>query len=646
MDPDFKRAAKKRLLVDMLSSVKAAGGADWSVLIMDAVTTRVMSSACRISDVLDYGVSLVDNLVKRREALPHLAGVYFVTPTEHSARLILEDWKVRAPYRSAHIFFSSAVPPAVLDAIRACPLLIGALRSLKEVNHEFVAVDARTFLTSEQQSLQSLFGAGGEAGNTYRVEVATIATRLATVFAALNEAPAICFRAGKPPEDGGIGGGAEACALVAQRVALEVAERVSALQRSGRLPAEEACDLIVVDRGFDAVSPVIHEWTYEAMAYDLLGLEGSVFQYTAETASGKAEPKEHLLDERDELWVELRHKHFGFASQRVAQLLDEFRAKNRAASYKGGAEGGALDMRAMRGLVASLPQYREQLARLAVHVEIASRINKAIEERALVALGKLEQDLVFGDATSKEVIAFLAAHATTPAQEKLRLLMCYAATHPDKLDSAKLAQWQKLAKLGDADITTLTNLECLGVPVLKRSKPGRLAGLVRKRNRAVRKDRGADEDEEQWALSRFVPMVQELVEDLAAGTLSADDYPPVRAPDGRQAVSAPAPSSATKGASVRSVRSQWVTKRTAPAGGLESAGGSGAKAQGRRVVVFVVGGITRSEMRAAHKLSAKLGRPVLLGGTALDSPGTFLKRLGALTKADTASLEIDFNSTF
>ncbi len=52
------------------------------------------------------------------------------------------------------------------------------------------------------------------------------------------------------------------------------------------------------------------------------------------------------------------------------------------------------------------------------------------------------------------------------------------------------------------------------------------------------------------------------------------------------------------------------------------------QAQGRRVVVFVVGGITRSEMRAAHKLSAKLGRPVLLGGTALDSPGTFLKRLG------------------
>lgn len=82
-----------------------------------------------------------------------------------------------------------------------------------------------------------------------------------------------------------------------------------------------------------------------------------------------------------------------------------------------------------------------------------------------------------------------ASYNPVLGRAQVRLLMCYAATHPDKLDSAKLAQWQKLAKLSDADIATLTNLECLGVPVLKRSKPGRLAGLVRKRNRAVRKVR-------------------------------------------------------------------------------------------------------------------------------------------------------------
>ena len=49
--------------------------------------------------------------------------------------------------------------------------------------------------------------------------------------------------------------------------------------------------------------------------------------------------------------------------------------------------------------------------------------------------------------------------------------------------------------------------------------------------------------------------------------------------------------------------------------------------QGKRIVAFVVGGVTRSEMRVAHKLSAKLGREILIGSTSCDTPTSFLKSL-------------------
>ena len=64
---------------------------------------------------------------------------------------------------------------------------------------------------------------------------------------------------------------------------------------------------------------------------------------------------------------------------------------------------------------------REQLSRLNVHVELASRINRALEEKSLTDLGKLEQDLVFGDATSKEVISYLSSPAASnlPAEDKV-----------------------------------------------------------------------------------------------------------------------------------------------------------------------------------------------------------------------------------
>ena len=65
--------------------------------------------------------------------------------------------------------------------------------------------------------------------------------------------------------------------------------------------------------------------------------------------------------------------------------------------------------------------------------------------------------------------------------------MCYCATHPEKMDATKQMQWQKLAKLTDMDMNTITNLEFLGVPVRKRGKATSSLTFGRKRKRAVRK---------------------------------------------------------------------------------------------------------------------------------------------------------------
>ncbi len=55
----------------------------------------------------------------------------------------------------------------------------------------------------------------------------------------------------------------------------------------------------------------------------------------------------------------------------------------------------------------SVVMYREQLAKLAVHVEMASKLSAAIDAGHLTDIGALEQALVYGDAGSKELIALL-----------------------------------------------------------------------------------------------------------------------------------------------------------------------------------------------------------------------------------------------
>ena len=83
------------------------------------------------------------------------------------------------------------------------------------------------------------------------------------------------------------------------------------------------------------MAPVIHEWTYEAMAYDLLNLEGGTFRYTAETGTGK-ETKEHVLSDKDELWNNLRHKFIAEVQRELADMTTAFTSKNKAAKYKVG----------------------------------------------------------------------------------------------------------------------------------------------------------------------------------------------------------------------------------------------------------------------------------------------------------------------
>ncbi|KAL2251661.1 UNVERIFIED_CONTAM: Protein transport Sec1a [Sesamum indicum] len=354
-------AACNGLLYEMLQTSKPGDSrSSWKVLIMDKVTVRVMSHSCKMSDITDQGVSLVEDIFRRRQPLPQLDAIYFVQPSKEKA----------------YLYFSTPIQKDLVNRIKKDASVLPRIGALRE-----------GFITEHDKALEELYGDDAENSRRFDRCLNVMATRIATVFASLK------------------------------------------------------------------IAPVIHEWTYDAMCHDLLNLEGNKYVHEVPSKSGgQPERKEVLLEDHDLVWLELRHTHIAEASERLHDKMANFVSKNKAAQLQQ-RDAGELSTRDIQKMVQALPQYNEQMEKLSLHVAIAGKINQIIRDTGLRELGQLEQDLVFGDAGTKEVINFLRKQEGTN-ENKLRLMMVYAAVYPEKFEGDKaLKLMQKLKSLSAKELS-------------------------------------------------------------------------------------------------------------------------------------------------------------------------------------------------
>ncbi|CAI0413913.1 unnamed protein product [Linum tenue] len=632
--------ANSGLLQEMLRSAKAGDSrSTWKVLIMDKLTVKMMSYACKMADITQEGVSLVEDIYKRRQPLPSMEAIYFIQPTKENIIMFLSDMSGKSPlYKKAYVFFSSSVSRDLVTHIKRDGTVLPRIGALREMNLEYFAIDSQAFLTDHERALEELFG-DEEDSRRGDAALSVIATRIATVFASLREFPYVRYRAAKSLDVTTMTTSRD---LITTKLAARVWDRISQhKQKIEQFPQTETCDLLILDRSVDQIAPIIHEWTYDAICHDLLNMEGNKYVHEVSSKSGAPpEKKEVLLEEHDPVWVELRHAHIADASVRLHDKMTNFVSKNKAAQIQHGSrDGGELSTRDLQRMVQSLPQYSEQIEKLSLHVEIAGKVNQIIKDSGLRDLGQLEQDLVFGDAGTKDVIKYLTTKEDASRENKLRLLMILAAIYPEKFEGEKGFNLMKLAKLSQDDMNAVNNMRLLGgaAETKKSSAASFSLKFDIKKKRAARKDR-AGQEETGWQLSRFYPMVEELVEKLSKGELSKDEYPCLNDPSATFHGTSPAAimNSSPAPHSMRSRRTPtWARPRHSDDGySSESVlrhASSDFKKMGRRIFVFIVGGATRSELRACHKLTSKLQREVVLGSTSLDDPPNFITKLKLLT---------------
>ncbi|XP_010546254.1 PREDICTED: SNARE-interacting protein KEULE [Tarenaya hassleriana] len=638
---NFRQITRDRLLYEMLRSAKTGSSkSTWKVLIMDKLTVKIMSYACKMADITQEGVSLVEDIFRRRQPLPSMDAIYFIQPTKENVIMFLSDMSGKSPlYKKAFVFFSSPVSRDLVAHIKRDSSVLPRIGALREMNLEYFAIDSQGFVTDNERALEELFG-DEETTRTGDACLNVMASRIATVFASLREFPSVRYRAAKSLDASTMTTFRD---LIPTKLAAGIWNCLAKYKQTiENFPPTETCELLILDRSIDQIAPVIHEWTYDAMCHDLLNMEGNKYVHEVPSKTGgQPEKKDVLLEEHDPIWLELRHAHIADASERLHDKMTNFLSKNKAAQIQHGMrDAGELSTRDLQKMVQALPQYSEQIDKLSLHVEIARKINDLIREQGLRELGQLQQDLVFGDAGMKDVIKYLSTKEDASRENKLRLLMILATIYPEKFEGEKGQNLMKLAKLSADDMTAVNNMRLLGSAVdTKKNSTGTftLKFDLHKKKKAARKER---HEEETWQLSRFYPMIEELVEKLGKGELPKEDYPCMNDPSPSfHGTTSHSSSVSTPGQVAQSMRSRrtptWAKPRSSDDGYSSDSvlrhASSDFKKMGQRIFVFIVGGATRSELRICHKLTGKLRREVILGSSSLDDPPQFITKLKLLT---------------
>ncbi|KAI1192146.1 Sec1 family protein [Nemania serpens] len=587
--------------------IKTITAGDWKVLVLDATSKKLVDNAVKEDDILNHNIANIERIEERREMNPTMDAIYLLSPQPHIVDALMADLE-RRRYKRCFLVWTALLDPQLRRRIDNSPLAKQQIAGFETLSVDYFPRESHLVTFRDPWSFPILYHPS--CNGLVKQHMQDLAQKITGLCVSLGEYPKVrYYRPRNPIHEASV-----LCSHLARFISEELDEYA---QWNADFPPPSSRPqgvLIVTDRSMDLMAPLIHEFTYQAMAHDLLPIKDgdkTTFHMTFNEGTPEAEEKDIELTDKDKVWVENRHKHM---KDTIDKLMNDFQKFLDQNPHFTNSNGDTTSINAIKDMMAGLPQFTEMKEAYSLHITMAQECMNIFQRHKLGDMSLIEQSMATGlDEDNRKaknvldsVVRLLDDDAVSPS-DRLRLIIMYLL-YRDGVILEDIKRLLAHASLPPQDGEIIANLEHLG----GRTTRGGLKEPKREDPPLFPIDTKAPIPEDSY-MSRFNPAVKHMLEHLCRGALDMTSFPYVKPPLD------PNEDAMIGQGSLRAAKPSW-------------AGAGRRVADNRqRIIVFMAGGATFSESRACYEVGSAMNRDIFMATSHMLTPQLFIQQVGDLS---------------